>query len=49
MNLKDVHEIKVYRTERRRIGRGWGSGMGKTSTRGHKGQRSRSGSIREGN
>jgi len=26
------------------VGRGMGSGMGKTSTRGHKGQRSRSGS-----
>lgn len=43
MNLKDVHEIKVYRTERRRVGRGWGSGMGKTSTRGEKGQGRRSG------
>lgn len=43
MNLKDVHEIKVYRTERRRIGRGWGSGMGKTSTRGEKGQGRRGG------
>jgi large subunit ribosomal protein L15 len=29
---------------RKRIGRGMGSGMGKTSTRGHKGQGSRSGS-----
>ena len=30
--------------KRKRVGRGMGSGMGKTSTRGHKGQRSRSGS-----
>ena len=30
--------------ERKRVGRGPGSGMGKTSTRGHKGQKSRSGS-----
>ena len=29
---------------KKRVGRGMGSGMGKTSTRGHKGQRSRSGS-----
>jgi large subunit ribosomal protein L15 len=43
MNLKDVHEIKVYRTQRRRVGRGWGSGMGKTSTRGEKGQGRRGG------
>jgi len=43
MNLKDVHEIKVYRTQRRRVGRGWGSGMGKTSTRGEKGQGRRAG------
>lgn len=43
MNLKDVHEIKVPRTQRKRVGRGWGSGMGKTSTRGEKGQGRRSG------
>ncbi|MGE0407512.1 MAG: 50S ribosomal protein L15, partial [Candidatus Korobacteraceae bacterium] len=30
--------------KRKRVGRGMGSGMGKTSTRGHKGQGSRSGS-----
>lgn len=30
--------------DRKRKGRGVGSGMGKTSTRGHKGQKSRSGS-----
>ena len=29
---------------KKRVGRGMGSGMGKTSARGHKGQRSRSGS-----
>lgn len=43
MNLKDVHEIKVPRTQRKRVGRGWGSGMGKTSTRGEKGQGRRGG------
>lgn len=30
--------------DRKRLGRGRGSGHGKTSTRGHKGQRARSGS-----
>lgn len=36
-------------TERRRIGRGTGSGMGKTSTKGHKGQKARSGGgVRRG-
>lgn len=43
MNLKDVHEITVPRTQRKRVGRGWGSGMGKTSTRGEKGQGRRGG------
>jgi large subunit ribosomal protein L15 len=35
---------KKANTGRKRVGRGMGSGMGKTSTRGHKGQRSRTGS-----
>ena len=43
MNIHDVDEgIKGHR-RRRRIGRGTGSGVGKTSGRGHKGQRSRAG------
>lgn len=43
MNINDVHEgIQKYR-KRKRIGRGTGSGLGKTSGRGHKGQGSRSG------
>lgn len=43
MNLNDVHRgIQKYR-KRRRIGRGPGSGHGKTAGRGHKGQRSRAG------
>ncbi len=33
------------RTERRRVGRGIGSGFGKTCGRGHKGQKSRSGGF----
>ncbi|MGI9518376.1 MAG: 50S ribosomal protein L15 [Pirellulaceae bacterium] len=43
MNLNDVNEgIKKHR-RRKRLGRGTGSGLGKTSGRGHKGQRSRAG------
>jgi large subunit ribosomal protein L15 len=44
MNLSNVHAPKKSSSNRKRVGRGMGSGMGKTSTRGHKGQRSRSGS-----
>ena len=43
MNLNDVHiGIKKYK-KRKRVGRGPGSGVGKTCGRGHKGQRSRAG------
>lgn len=43
MNLDDIHrQAKKYK-KRRRIGRGPGSGFGKTSGRGHKGQGSRAG------
>lgn len=44
MNLSNVHAPGKSTEKRKRVGRGMGSGMGKTSTRGHKGQRSRSGS-----
>jgi large subunit ribosomal protein L15 len=44
MNLSNIHAPKKAAESRKRVGRGMGSGMGKTSTRGHKGQRSRSGS-----
>jgi large subunit ribosomal protein L15 len=44
MNLSNVRAPKKATEKRKRVGRGMGSGMGKTSTRGHKGQRSRSGS-----
>ena len=43
-NLSNLRAPKKANTPRKRVGRGMGSGMGKTSTRGHKGQRSRSGS-----
>jgi len=44
MNLSNLRAPKKASEKRKRVGRGMGSGMGKTSTRGHKGQRSRSGS-----
>src|SRR5246500_555810 len=44
MNLSNIRAPKRASEKRKRIGRGMGSGMGKTSTRGHKGQGSRSGS-----
>lgn len=43
MNIDDVHRGIQKKKKRRRIGRGPGSGHGKTAGRGHKGQRSRSG------
>jgi len=45
MNLRDVYAIHVPRKERRRVGRGWGSGIGKTSGRGEKGAGRRSGTA----
>ncbi len=44
MNLSNLRAPKKANRNRKRVGRGMGSGHGKTSTRGHKGQRSRSGS-----
>jgi large subunit ribosomal protein L15 len=44
MNLSTLKAPRKANEKRKRVGRGMGSGMGKTSTRGHKGQRSRSGS-----
>src|SRR5579862_5642668 len=44
MNLSNIRAPKKASEKRKRVGRGMGSGMGKTSTRGNKGQRSRSGS-----
>ena len=46
MNLSDVHRGIKKHKKRRRIGRGPGSGHGKTSGRGHKGQGSRAGYSR---
>src|SRR5215472_3341270 len=44
MNLSSIRAPRKAAENKKRVGRGMGSGMGKTSTRGHKGQRSRSGS-----
>ena len=44
MNLSNIRAPEKATANKKRVGRGMGSGMGKTSTRGHKGQRSRSGS-----
>ncbi len=46
MILDDVHRGITKRQKRKRIGRGPGSGHGKTSGRGHKGYFSRSGASR---
>jgi len=43
MKIQDLSPLKGSRRKRKRVGRGPGSGHGKTSCRGHKGQRSRSG------
>ena len=43
MRLNDLHPADGSRPEEKRVGRGIGSGLGKTGGRGHKGQKSRSG------
>ena len=43
MNLSNLKPAKGSTKTRKRIGRGSGSGLGGTSTRGHKGAKSRSG------
>jgi large subunit ribosomal protein L15 len=47
MNLSNLHPAKNSRKNRKRIGRGPGSGYGKTSGRGTKGQKSISGYSRK--
>jgi large subunit ribosomal protein L15 len=49
MKLEDLRPAKGSVTKAKRKGRGWGSGMGKTSCRGNNGQGQRSGSeVRAG-
>ncbi len=43
MKLNELSPAKGARKNRKRVGRGTGSGLGKTAGRGHKGQKSRSG------
>lgn len=43
MNIQDLKPAVGAKTTEKRVGRGIGSGTGKTSTRGHKGQWARSG------
>ena len=43
MDLSNLTNTPGARERRKRVGRGCGSGMGKTSTRGHKGQAQRKG------
>ncbi len=45
MNLNSLKPSKGSRPSRKRVGRGIGSGFGKTCGRGHKGQNSRAGSY----
>jgi large subunit ribosomal protein L15 len=49
MKLHDLTSVPGARKEPKRVGRGIGSGQGKTAGKGHKGQKARSGgSIRPG-
>src|SRR5215510_3408202 len=43
MKLEELRPAPGAKKRRKRVGRGPGSGHGKTSTKGHKGQRARSG------
>ncbi|WP_165043293.1 50S ribosomal protein L15 [Dysgonomonas sp. ZJ709] len=47
MNLSNLRPAEGATKTRKRIGRGTGSGLGGTSTKGHKGQKSRSGYSRK--
>lgn len=46
MNLHEVNDGVTTNRKRKRLGRGLGSGLGKTSGKGHKGHKSRSGYSR---
>jgi large subunit ribosomal protein L15 len=48
MRLHDLRRPKGAVKKRKRVGRGYGSGLGKTAGRGQKGQKSRSGSSQSG-
>lgn len=46
MKIEDLRPAEGSRKKNKRVGRGVGSGHGKTSCRGHKGQKARSGGTR---
>jgi large subunit ribosomal protein L15 len=48
MYLNDITPAEGSKHAKKRVGRGIGSGLGKTATRGHKGQKSRSGGFKVG-
>ena len=48
MRLNEISDNQGATKDRKRVGRGAGSGTGKTSGRGHKGQKSRAGATING-
>ena len=48
MRLEDLRPARGAKTRRKRVGRGPSSGHGKTATKGHKGQKARSGGGKAG-
>ncbi len=46
MRLEELKPSKGAKKKAKRVGRGVGSGHGKTSTKGHKGQKARSGGVK---
>ncbi len=48
MSLKDITSVDIGRQGRKRVGRGLGSGLGKTGGRGSKGEGSRTGGKNRG-
>ena len=48
MKINDLRPAEGSTFSKKRVGRGTGSGMGKTATKGHKGQKARSGSKKNG-
>ena len=46
MRLEELKPVKGATKKSKRVGRGVGSGHGKTATKGHKGQKARSGGVK---
>lgn len=49
MFLNDIAPAEGSKTQKKRLGRGPGSGLGKTSGKGHKGQHARAGGLKKVN